>query len=253
MMRHVSLPMYDLPEIRGETAALWRGLAGYLRRNGVGDVPEGLEKTSGDPYAHWLSPGLLFSQTCGYPLVTRLAGRVRVVATPCYDAPGCQGAGYCSLLVIAEDAKAQDYAGLAGSTLAVNSPDSHSGYNVIRRMPGGLGHFAAFTDSGSHRNSIRMVADGKADAAAIDAVTHTLLAMHAPEVLAGTRVLCRSTTAPGLPYVTAMATPPGTVERLRAGLMEALAAPALTDIRRALLLTGAEVLPEGAYEGVIEK
>ncbi len=253
MTRHASLPMYDLPEIRGETAAWWRGLAGYLRRNGVGDVPDDLGKTSGDPYVHWLSPDLLFSQTCGYPLVTRLAGRVRVVATPCYDAPGCHGAGYCSLIVIAEGAEVQDYAGLAGGVLAVNAPDSHSGYNVIRRMSGGIGHFAAFTDSGSHRNNIRMVAERKADAAAVDTVTHALLAMHAPEALAGTRILCQSPAAPGLPYVTAMATPPETVERLRAGLMEALADPSLKDLRRALLLKGAEVLPEGAYEDEIEK
>ena len=244
MRRLASLPMYDLPEIRAETAAWWRGLARHFRKQGVDEVPDDPAGTPPDPHDHWTSPDLLFSQTCGFPLVARLGGRVRVVATPSYAAPGCRGADYVSRVVVAEGAAAAGYGDLAGATLAVNSRESHSGYNVLRGMPGGLGHFAAEVLSGSHRHSLGMVARGEADAAAIDAVTHALLADHAPAALAGTRVLCHTPAAPGLPYVTSMNTDP---EPLRAGLMEALADPALAPIREALLLSGAEVVSEETY------
>ena len=244
MARLASLPMYDLPEIRAETVAWWRGLARHFQRQGVNDLPDDLAETPPDPHDHWTSPDLLFSQTCGYPLVTRLEGRVRVVATPSYAVSGCRGADYVSRIVVGEEATATGYGDLAGATLAVNSWESHSGYNVLRGMPGGPGHFAAEILSGGHRHSLRLVAGGEADAAAIDAVTHALLAAHAPAALAGTRVLCHTRSAPGLPYVTSGNTDP---ERLRAGLMEALVDPALAAVREALLLSGARVVPEETY------
>jgi hypothetical protein len=39
---------------------------------------------------HWVEPHLLLSQTCGYPLRYVLKDHVRLVATPCYAAPGCE-------------------------------------------------------------------------------------------------------------------------------------------------------------------
>jgi ABC-type phosphate/phosphonate transport system substrate-binding protein len=244
VVRLASLPMYDLPEIRSTTLAWWRGLARHFRNRGVEDVPDGLAETPSDPHDHWISPDLMFSQTCGFPLATRLSGRVRVVATPCYAAPGCRGADYVSRVVVAENSVIEGYDRLSGGTLAVNSWESHSGYNVLRGMPGGLGHFAAMIVSGGHRHGLRMVAEGEADAAAVDAVTHALLAEHAPAALAGTRVLCDTPAAPGLPYVTSIDTDP---ERLRAGLTDALADPALSAVREALLLSGAEVVFEEVY------
>ena len=94
-----SLPMYDLPEAEEATRTLWHGLAEHLRSTGIPDVPDTLTRQPDVP-AHWLSPDLLLSQTCGYPLTHALKGRVRLVATPCYDAPGCQGAEYCSIVVV---------------------------------------------------------------------------------------------------------------------------------------------------------
>jgi len=47
----------------------------------------------------WLREDLLLSQTCGYPLVKALAGRVQLVATPVFSVDGCAGGDYWSILV----------------------------------------------------------------------------------------------------------------------------------------------------------
>jgi hypothetical protein len=49
--------------------------------------------------AFWRQPGLLISQTCGYPYVLGLHEHVQLIATPHFDAPGCEGATYSSVLV----------------------------------------------------------------------------------------------------------------------------------------------------------
>src|SRR6187399_1868093 len=90
------LPMYDLIEVREATDAWWHALALRLRAHGIADAPDELER-AGDFEATWTSPNLVLAQTCGYPLTHALAGRVRVVATPRYRAPGCKGPSYASM------------------------------------------------------------------------------------------------------------------------------------------------------------
>ena len=87
--------------------------------------------------------------------------------------------------------------------------------------------FGEIVATGAHRNSIRSVAAGDADACAVDCVTHALLADHAPEELRRTRILASSQTAPGMPYVTAAATSDEDIAKMRDGLLAALADPSL--------------------------
>ncbi len=60
--------MYDLPELCRATDACWRGLAAAFRRAAIEDVPDRLTRGA-ETEAAWYDPGMLFSQTCGYPLV----------------------------------------------------------------------------------------------------------------------------------------------------------------------------------------
>src|SRR5690606_4036788 len=131
---------------------------------------------------------------------------LRPVATPAYAAPGCSGATYRSLLIVAGDSPATGLEDLRGARLAYNGSGSQSGYDVLPAMVAPLAAagtcFGSTHESGSHRASIAAVATGRADLCAVDCVTHALLQMHAPAALAGTRVLTRSPAAPGLPFVT---------------------------------------------------
>jgi ABC-type phosphate/phosphonate transport system substrate-binding protein len=254
-MAVASLPMYDLPELRAATDAWWRGLARAFRREGIADLPATLD---GREAYHevWLMPDLLFSQTCGYPLTHALAGRVELVATPCYGAEGSEGPNYCSLVVVAADSAASAIEDLRGLRCAINGLDSQSGYNALRSLVAGAARegrfFGSVTTTGGHKASLAQVASGRADVAAIDCVTHGLLARYRPQALEGTRVLCRTASAPALPYITRAGADPDLLRRLRAGLERALADPNLTEARTALLLEGAAALPLAAYDRIDE-
>ena len=75
-----AVPMYDCPEIAAANDALWRRVRVGLQARGV-EGPERLTR-GGDLAAMWLNPGLVFGQTCGYPLVTTLRDAVALGAAP---------------------------------------------------------------------------------------------------------------------------------------------------------------------------
>ena len=246
----VSLPMYDLPEVRPALGALWAGLARHLARADVADVPAALaceEPTA----ALWRRPDLLLSQCCGYDLVGAHAGDLRPLATPCYAAPSCAGARYRSIVVVAEDRPARGLEDLRGGVCAINGWSSHSGMSALRALIAPLARegrfFAAVRVSGAHSASLAMVARGEADVAAIDCVVHALLARHRPAALRGTRPLTETASAPAPPLVTRARAGEDLIARLRAALVATFEDPALAAAREDLLLAGIEILPPAAY------
>ena len=254
-MSGASLPMYYSPETARASAALWHGLVRHLRRAGIADVPDELIARPDLP-DHWLSPDLLFSQTCGYPLTHALSGRVQLLATPCYDAPGCEGPSYCSILVVPADSPALTPADLRGKRAAFNTPDSQSGMNALRAViaplaEGGL-FFAETIETGSHAASLDLVAAGGAEVAAIDSVSLALFAIYRRPAVARVRELCRSPSAPSLPFITAGGASHEQILRLRDGLRVAMADPNLAGARQALLLRDVMLLPDSAYETIRE-
>lgn len=253
-MALVSLPMYDLPEIAAARKGWWRGLARAFKREGIRGVPKRL-CDDGRWKEHCSSPELLFSQTCGY-VFHPLAGRVRVIATPCYAAEGCEGADYSSMIVVREEAPVRAIEDLRGGVAAVNDIQSQSGYSALRSViaphqEGGR-FFARVIVTAAHIDSVAAVATGAADVAAIDCVTYALIARYRPAALDGIRVLGRSPRAPGLPYITGGDADDDRVARFRAGLRQALADPGLVAAREAMLLVDAVQLPEAAYRRIDE-
>ena len=241
--------MYGEPDLHPTLERWWDRIARHLRDCGVAGVPDALTWAD-DLHQHWQSPDLLFSQTCGQPLVHSIARSVKIVATPHYDAPGCDGPHYRSLILVHEDTKARSIDELRGKRLAINGPDSYSGYHVWRRILSGSDAADMFGDivvSGSHRGSIRSVRQGRADICAVDCVSHALLSDGLPGELTGTRILGRSPLQLALPFITAAATTPDELMQLRNGLFAALADPSLADARAALRLAGASVLTEADY------
>ena len=246
-----TLPMYDLPALQSATDAWWQGLARHMRAAGIEQVPVELARERGPA---WSDGDLLFSQTCGYPLTHALAGIVEPVCTPVYAARGCSGGRYSSALVVADDAAATTLADLRGGVAACNGRDSHSGYNVLRRMvaehAGGERFFAEVLETGAHVASLRAVAERRADVCAVDAVTHSLCAHWEPERLAGTRVLAFSPAAPALPYVAGRGVTAAVRERMRAAVHAAAADPALAATRAALQIVDVCDLPRAAYDEI---
>ncbi len=250
MSPRAGLPMYDLPEVRAATDALWAALRARLAAHGVA-APAALDR-GGDLTALWTDAGLALAQTCGLPFVRALRDRVRLVATPCYDAEGCEGPLYRSALLVRAGDPAETLADLRGGVAAFNGADSQSGWNALRAVAAPLAEdgrfFARTIETGAHRRSMAAVATGAADLCAVDCVTLALLRAHAPNETAALRVLAWSPAAPALPYVTAAEG--AQLDAVRAATLEALSAPETAEARAVLLIAGAEVLPESAYDAV---
>jgi len=250
-----SLPMYDLPEAAAATDSLWQGLARAFAREGLKDVPEYLTRAN-DYTSLWRAPDLLFSQSCGYPLTHGLKDNLRVVATPAYCAPGCDGVMYCSHILVRAEDPAEDLEAFKGRIAVCNARDSQSGYSALRAavapVSGAAPFFARVAVSGSHAKSLELVACGEADICATDCVTYALLARYRPEAVRGLRRLTQSLAAPGLPYVTRAGMDEENLTRLRAGLFRMLEDPSLEGPRAALFIEGAKVLPDTAYTRILE-
>src|SRR5262249_11221081 len=222
--RIASLPMYDLAEIRPANDALWAAPPAPLRAAGGGDVPG--RPTPGPPPlpAAWAGPALLFAQTCGYPLTTRLRERVRLVVLPRYAAPGCAGVTHRSLLIVPAEHPARALDELRGSRGALNSLESNTGMNLLRAVIAPLARGGPFFGSvimtGGHVASVGAVAGGAADLAAVDCITFAHLQRWRPELTRRVRVLAETPATPNLPFITASGTDEATLARLRRALEE---------------------------------
>ncbi len=250
--RIAALAMYDAPAaVSAANDALWAGLRDRLRAAGLADVPEALER--GGAYSDpWRDPRLLLAQTCGFPYVRHLRGRVRLVATPVYGFPGGEGAQRWSIVVVAAEAPFAGVEDLRGARAAINDPGSNSGANLLAALVAPLARkgrfFSSVVVTGGHRASLAAVAAGRVDAAAIDTVTFGLLARHVPEEVAGVRVLCETPGGPGLPLITRGEAADGEVAVLREALAGVVADPELGGVRETLGLVGIEVLGDSDYE-----
>ncbi|MEL6375416.1 MAG: PhnD/SsuA/transferrin family substrate-binding protein [Pseudomonadota bacterium] len=225
--------MYDWPEVRPATHALWQAIVDAAGDHGVAHASGGAA-----PFV-W--------QTCGLPFALGLSGAVHVVGTGAYRAaaeasdhqPGC----YHSVVIAqgrsadAFDDERGRFAPFAGDQplrCAVNSAHSQSGFaallaflraqgpedasgstgDVIAPGPLGLIH------SGAHRRSIALVASGAADIAAIDVVSWSLAQAHLDRRMLGrVKVIARTPSTPALPFVTPHLQ---AVTRLRTVLAEAI-------------------------------
>lgn len=245
-----SLPMYDLPEVRWATDALWAAITVRLSAAGIAAAP-GLDRALGLADL-WTDPALLLSQTCGNPYVRHYRDRLRLVATPCYAAPGCDGPRYRSLLVVRADAPGDRLADFHGAVCAVNEWGSLSGWVALAAaLPEPPDRFfRAALITGAHADSMAAVATGQADIAAIDCVTHALLQRHRPAATVGLRVIGQTALAPALPLVTRRDADDATVAALQSALRGALADPGLAEARAALLIEGIEILGEGDYDAI---
>ncbi|HEX6655257.1 MAG TPA: PhnD/SsuA/transferrin family substrate-binding protein [Candidatus Limnocylindria bacterium] len=79
---------------------------------------------------------------------------------------------YLSDVIVAARSPFQSFADLRGTRWAYNEPFSHSGYITVLHHLATLcedrGYFAEMVEAGFHQDAIRMVADGRVDASAID-------------------------------------------------------------------------------------
>jgi ABC-type phosphate/phosphonate transport system substrate-binding protein len=230
-----SLPMYARDELANSHANLWADMRDRLRSQGV-DAPEAL--STGESLDFWRRDDLIFSQTCGMPLREHLCNDVTYVATPNYNLPHCQPGYYNSVFIARDAGKLADF---NGASFALNGTNSQSGFAAPINTANDQGvRFAKGLISGGHRNSFLAVQNGKADIAAIDALTwHYINQFEQPDV----NIIGYTDETPTLPYICSKSAP---LKAVRAALQSAISTLSSFD-RDTLHLYGLVDIPLDDY------
>jgi ABC-type phosphate/phosphonate transport system substrate-binding protein len=197
-----SLGMYDFGPAQAANDRLWRLVRDGLRGRGI-DAPEALTRGEHAYWEAWQSPDLLLSQTCGYPFRARLHGHVTYVGTPDYGVEGCAPGHYRSIFVARAEDSRDTLVEFDEARFAYNEALSQSGWAAPQTHAGKLGlRLPPALQTGAHRLSAEAVAEGRADIAALDAVTFALMQDASP-VVRRLKVVGMTDPTPGLPCITA--------------------------------------------------
>lgn len=240
-----SLGMYDRAETREANDRLWALIRDGLRGIGIA-APDALTRGEGAYWPAWTSPDLVFSQTCGFPYRARLHGEVRLIGTPDYGLDGCPPGHYRSIFVAQATDKRGTLQEFDGAGLAFNEDLSQSGWAAPQNHARTLGlTLRPVLRSGGHLLSARAVAEGRAEIAAIDAVTWSLIAEFEP-FARGLKVVGHTTPTPVLPYITALTQDAAAMFPVVAQAISSL--PAAD--RATLRLKGLVAIPPEAYLAV---
>lgn len=220
MTGRAALPMYDWPEVRTRTRAFWQGLRD--RVTGLPDLSHPVEMA--DLLAIWRDSRTVLTECCWGTVDLGLCTVQQILAQRNYDGVyGGEGIHYRSALVMRQGpvAKPAEGAvlpkGVERLRWAANQPDSRSGWLGIAEDAALSGEEVLWT--GAHRESIRTVAEGRADIAAIDCLSWELALAHEPAAKA-LAVVGWTAPRPGIFFTTGIDTPPDLAAALRGALLE---------------------------------
>lgn len=197
-----SLDMYCWPENRDGWNSLWSAIRDELAKQDI-SAPQSL--TFDQPIEDvWHDPNLLIGHCCGWPYISRLREKVSLIGRFDFGVKGCPAGFYNSVFVTLKDSDLESLEGLSGRqpTIAVNGSNSQSGFRVLHEVFENIESYESLIITGSHRDSIRAVAKGEAELAAIDAVTWELAKAYEP-LANNVKIIGRSAPRPGLPLLTA--------------------------------------------------
>lgn len=214
---HAALPMYDLPELRPVTDALWQSILAGMHKRGAEPVVDFLRPSTNEENDVILrNPYLLLSQTCWGPISCGITPDLHILAQPDFSnhlggiGPLYRSAiiatGHGPNLIPNKSGEASlPLVAMNGKRLAFNDRMSLSGYlGIISDVNAKTGERKAFYSeglhSGSHRRSVAMVAKGDADIAAIDCKTWNFVQRY-DKAAKFVHVIGWTQAREGLPYV----------------------------------------------------
>lgn len=226
MTRRAALPMYDWPEVRDRTRAFWQGI-----RDRVAGLPELSHPVEmEDLLAIWRDPTTVMTECCWGTVDLGLCTVQQILAQRNYDdVYGGEGLCYRSALVMRQGDVARPAAGavlpkgVERLRWAANQPDSRSGWLGIAEDAALSAEQVLWT--GAHRESIRAVASGQVDIAAIDCLSWELALAHEPAAR-GLVVVGWTAPRPGIFFTTGIDTPPRLAAALRGALLDLKQYPA---------------------------
>lgn len=167
------------------------------------------------------------------------------------------GTVYYSYIIVAADSPLQHFAELRGKTFAFTDPLSNSGTLVPTYMLAKIGEtpgtfFQKTSFLGAHDRSIRAVADGLVDGAAVDSLIWEYAARTNPALTSRTRVIVTSP-AYGIPPVVASPHLAADLkERVRQVLLNAHRDAQGKEIMQGMMIERFEPIEDRAYESIRE-
>lgn len=240
-----SLPMYNQPDCLPATDRYWALIRDGMRNNGH-LAPDSLSMDVPDLAAHWQRPDLVLSQTCGFPFRSVLHGKVTLIGAPDFGVAGCPPGYYRSVFIARPDDPRNTLIAFQDAQFTYNDALSQSGWAAPQNHAKAAGfQFRNTAQSGSHIVSALSVLQGRADIAAIDAVSWRHLQRNNAS-LAALRVVELTDPTPGLPYIAALGADRAAVFAAIAAAISALA----PQDRETLGLKGIVPLPAEAYLAV---
>jgi phosphonate transport system substrate-binding protein len=202
---------------------VYRAVAAYVGRR----LGRPAELVVGGSFAAFESGEVDVGFLCGLPYVmlTRRADPpVEPLAAPVLRGERYGGEPiYFSDVIVRREHPARTFAELRGCRWAYNDRDSHSGYNITRytlvRLGETRGFFGSVVEAGWHQEAIRLVAEGRVDAAAIDSQVLAVELREHPELRARLRVIDALGPATIQPVVAATRLPTALRDDLQAALL----------------------------------
>lgn len=197
-----SLGMYDRAEAQGSNDRLWALIRDGMRAQGLA-APDNLTRGADAYWAAWAAPDLTLSQTCSFPYRANLHDAVTLIGTPDFGVTGCAPGYYRSIYVARVDDPRYHWTEFHGATLAFNEDLSQSGWAAPQNHAAQHGiSLRPHLRTGGHLLSARAVAGGRAEIAAIDAVTWAMIARW-EDFVRDLKVVGQTDPTPGLPYIAA--------------------------------------------------
>lgn len=194
-----SLMMYLRPETEAAHERYWELIRAELDARGVA-APAALSNEA-EEFSIWRARNLVLSQTCGMPYRLWLHEVVTLIGTPDFGVEGCPPGYYNSLFVVRADDPRETLPEFRKARFTYNQTFSQSGYAAAHAHCAALGFwFGDRVQSHGHRASAQAVAEGRADIAALDAVSWRLIRRY-DGFAADLRVLAETAPSPGLPYI----------------------------------------------------
>ena len=198
-----SLGMYDRVEVQPANDRLWALIRDGMRAVGM-TAPNNLTRGPDAYWPAWGASDLVLSQTCGFPYRAKLHGKVALIGTPDFGVQGCAPGYYRSVFVAAKSDPRGDVMQFDGAGLAFNEDLSQSGWAAPQNFARARSlNLRPTLRTGGHLLSARAVAEGRAEIAALDAITWQMIQRH-EAFAAQLQVVGATDPTPGLPYISAL-------------------------------------------------
>lgn len=161
---------------------------------------------------------------------------------------------YYSYVIVHKDSKLDSFSALKGRRFVYNDEISNSGYNMPRAHLIDLGETSVFFSkvirSGSHEESIRLVALGKADVSAVDSLVYDYDLIKNPEYARQTKIIKTLGPAGIPPIVISTKTPLSLRNRIRDIFLKMKDDPAGKIILDKALVDRFTIVDDSNYDGI---